>query len=267
MQNTQEADLGTDVLGIGSDDVRCVPESRGRRPGLPLLASAQQSAWRGNSGNGDQQKPEWAENSLGLQGPLSRVRGNGGTIAVSCRSSFRTLRLFIGRIRNSIRVWIPPQSVPAGQVPMHTADSRENRGIGRPAGFGPGPGGGRAAPPPPAADAQRAPGSGPSLPPAAAFLGPAPCRSGHPPPARESAPAPVSRSAYSSPAPPPPRHHSMWDWPPAVSRRACVKPSFAQRRPHSAFRSAPYSRIPAHRTAPRRTRPWIPWGCDWPARG
>jgi hypothetical protein len=41
------------------------------------------------TGNGDQQKAEWVEYSLGLQSPLSR---NGGTIAVSYRSSFRALR-------------------------------------------------------------------------------------------------------------------------------------------------------------------------------
>jgi hypothetical protein len=34
-------------------------------------------------GNNDQQKPEWVETSLGLQSPLSRVRGYAGTIAGS----------------------------------------------------------------------------------------------------------------------------------------------------------------------------------------
>jgi hypothetical protein len=43
-------------------------------------------------GNGDQQKAEWVENSLGFQSPLSRVRSYGGTIADSARSSFRTKR-------------------------------------------------------------------------------------------------------------------------------------------------------------------------------
>src|ERR1700735_1398700 len=38
-------------------------------------------------GNGAQQKAQWVENSLGLQSPLSRVWGNGGT-----RSSFGTIR-------------------------------------------------------------------------------------------------------------------------------------------------------------------------------
>jgi hypothetical protein len=42
--------------------------------------------------NGDQQKSEWVENSLGLQRPLSRVWDYGGTTADSCRSSFRTIR-------------------------------------------------------------------------------------------------------------------------------------------------------------------------------
>ena len=42
-------------------------------------------------GNGDQQKAEWVEHSLGFQSPLSRVRSYGGTIADSYRSSFRTI--------------------------------------------------------------------------------------------------------------------------------------------------------------------------------
>jgi hypothetical protein len=43
-------------------------------------------------GNGDQQKAEWVENSLGLQSPLSRLRSYGRTITDSYRSSFRTIR-------------------------------------------------------------------------------------------------------------------------------------------------------------------------------
>jgi len=34
-------------------------------------------------GNNDQKKPEWVETFLGLQSPLSRVRGYAGTIAGS----------------------------------------------------------------------------------------------------------------------------------------------------------------------------------------
>ena len=54
-------------------------------------------------GNGDQQKAEWVENSLGFQSPLSRVRSYGGTIADSYRSSFRTHTGF--RTRKGGMVW------------------------------------------------------------------------------------------------------------------------------------------------------------------
>ena len=42
--------------------------------------------------NGDRQKAEWVENSLGFQSPLSRLRGDCEATADSCRSSFRTVR-------------------------------------------------------------------------------------------------------------------------------------------------------------------------------
>jgi hypothetical protein len=41
---------------------------------------------------GDQQEPEWVENSLRLQCPLSRARAAGRTFADSGRSSYRTIR-------------------------------------------------------------------------------------------------------------------------------------------------------------------------------
>jgi hypothetical protein len=44
------------------------------------------------SGNGDQQKAEWVENSLGFQSLLSQLQADGETIANSCGSSFRTIR-------------------------------------------------------------------------------------------------------------------------------------------------------------------------------
>jgi hypothetical protein len=44
------------------------------------------------SGNGNQQKAEWVDNSLGFQSPISPVRSYSGTIAGSYRSSFRTIR-------------------------------------------------------------------------------------------------------------------------------------------------------------------------------
>jgi hypothetical protein len=44
-------------------------------------------------GNGDQQKAEWVENSLGFQSLLSRIRNYRGTVADSYRSSFRTIRV------------------------------------------------------------------------------------------------------------------------------------------------------------------------------
>jgi hypothetical protein len=49
------------------------------------------------SGNGDRQKTEWVENSLGFQSLLSPVRGDNGTPANSARSNFRTLRDGSGR--------------------------------------------------------------------------------------------------------------------------------------------------------------------------
>ena len=44
------------------------------------------------SSNGDQQKPEWVENSVRLQSPLSPARTTIGATVDSCRSSFRTIR-------------------------------------------------------------------------------------------------------------------------------------------------------------------------------
>ena len=44
------------------------------------------------SSNGDQQKPEWVENSLCLQNPLSPAWATVGAPVDSCRSSFRRKR-------------------------------------------------------------------------------------------------------------------------------------------------------------------------------
>jgi hypothetical protein len=41
-------------------------------------------------GNGDQQKAEWVEHSLGFQSLLAHLRADGEPLANSCRSNFRT---------------------------------------------------------------------------------------------------------------------------------------------------------------------------------
>jgi hypothetical protein len=54
------------------------------------------------AGHGDQREPEWVENSLRLQCPLSPARGTGRIIANSGGSSIRTIR-DMGRARTGNR--------------------------------------------------------------------------------------------------------------------------------------------------------------------